>query len=89
MLNVKYTLSYFWLIIEYNFNNKSKLCLQILTTLTTLLIECDLIRTQPGMIESVISVIMGIAAQVNEPEDRIVRQAVRCFELILFVSFNA
>lgn len=54
-----------------------------LTTLTTLLIECDLIRVQPGMFESVVSIIFGITAQINNSVDRAVRQSVRRFVLVV------
>lgn len=50
---------------------------QLLSTLTTIMIEMDLINIQPKALESFINILYAIVSQVNCSFDRILRQAVR------------
>jgi hypothetical protein len=50
---------------------------QTLSTLTTILIELDIVRTQPRAFESFIEVLFDIVSRLNEPATRLLRQTVR------------
>lgn len=47
----------------------------VLATLTTILLELELIRTQPRVFESFVEVLFDIISHINSPADRVLRAA--------------
>lgn len=53
---------------------------QVLVTLTSILVELDIIKTQVRVFESFVEVLFDTISKVNSGPDRILRETVRSLE---------